>query len=71
MKEVKLVIVLSLFLAGCSMQYTSKGEQKYLRSQNGTKLVIPPPLVSENISDFYDLPPQNQDARVSVVPPPA
>lgn len=70
MKEVKLIMVLSLLLAGCATQYTSKGEQKYLRSQNGTKLVISPPLATENISDFYDLPPQNQDARVSVVPPP-
>ena len=72
MKEVKLIVVLSLLLAGCSAQYTSsKGEQKYMQSRNGPKIVVPPPLTSANISDFYDLPPQNQDARVSVVPPPA
>lgn len=70
-KKVKLMMVLSVLLTGCSAQYTSNGEQMYLQSRNGVNLVIPTPLTTANISDFYVLPPQNQDARVSVVPPPA
>lgn len=64
-------MMLSLLLTGCSAQYTTNGEQQYLQSRNGLRLVVPPPLTTANISDFYDLPPQNQDARVSVVPPSA
>lgn len=71
MKKVRLIMVLSVLLTGCSAQYTSNGEQQYLQSRNGANLVVPPPLTAVNISDFYDLPSQNQDARVSVVPPPA
>ena len=62
-------MVLSCLLMACSAQYTSNGEQHYLESRNGVKPVIPPPLSSANISDFYDLPPQPQDARVSIKPP--
>ena len=58
-----------LLLNSCSMQYTSNGEQHYLESRNGVNLVVPPPLTTTNISHFYDLPPQNQDARVSIEPP--
>lgn len=71
MKKVRLMMVLPVLLTGCSAQYTSNGEQLYLQSKNGVNLVILKPLTTENISDFYVLPPQNQDARVSVVPPPA
>jgi len=70
-KEVKLVFLLSLLLTGCSTQYTSNGEHQYLQSHNGVRLVVPPPLTTANISDFYDLPPQNQNAQVSIAPPPA
>ena len=71
MKKVRLMIGLAVVLTGCSAQYTSNGEQQYLQSRNGVNLVVPPPLTAMNISDFYNLPPQNRDARVSVVPPPA
>ena len=71
MKKVRLMMVLSVLLTGCSAQYTSNGEQQYLKSRNGVNLVVPPSLSTVNISDFYDLPSQNQDARVTVAPPPA
>lgn len=71
MKKARLMIGVCVVLTGCSAQYTSNGEQQYLQSKNGVNLVVPPPLTMTNISDFYNLPPQNQDARVSVVPPPA
>ena len=59
----------SVLLTACSAQYTTNGEQKYLQSHNGAKLVISPPLTAANISNFYDLPLQNQDARVSNIVP--
>ena len=69
MNKIGCVVVVSLLLSACSAQYTSNGEQQYLKSRNGVNLVIPPPLTSANISHFYDLPPQNQDAQVSIEPP--
>ena len=68
MKKI-VIAVLVLLLSACSAQYTSNGEQQYLKSRNGVNLVVPPPLTSTNISHFYDLPSQNQDAKVSIEPP--
>ncbi len=68
MNKIGLMIALSLLLTACSAQYTSNGEQQYLKSRNGVGLVVPPPLSTANISDFYDLPLQKQDAKVSIVP---
>ena len=61
-------IALCFVLVGCS-KYSSNGENLYLQSRNGTKIVVPPPLTSSNISNFYDLPEQNQDPKVSIDPP--
>ena len=69
MKRLGLVTVVLALLTGCSAQYTSNGEQQYLNSRNGVNPVVPAPLTPENISHFYDLPAQNQDAHVSVAPP--
>lgn len=63
------IMVLPLLLTACSAQYTSNGEQQYLQSKNGARLVVPPSLSTANISDFYDLPSQSQDAKVSITPP--
>jgi len=65
-----LLVILPLLLAGgCGGQYTSNGEQHYMQSKNGRDPVIPPPLSGANISHFYDLPSQNQNAKVSIIPP--
>ena len=69
MKKIGMLMGFSVLLTACSAQYTSNGEQRYLKSRNGVNLVIPPPLTSANNSHFYDLPPQNQDAQVSIEPP--
>lgn len=69
MRKIGCMVVLSLLLSACSAQYTSNGEQLYLKSRNGVNLVVPPPLTSANISHFYDLPSQNQDAKISIEPP--
>lgn len=62
-------LVLGLFvLSGCS-KYSSNGEYLYLQSRNGQKVEVPPPLTSTNISNFYDLPEQTQNAKVSIEPP--
>lgn len=71
MKKIVIVVVSMLMLVACSSRYASNGEQKYLQSRNGSGIEVPSPLTSGNISHFYDLPQQNQNAVVSIVPPSA
>jgi uncharacterized lipoprotein len=68
-KKLGFVVLATLALSACSSRYSSNGETVYLQSRNGEKLEVPPPLTSANIGSFYDLPPQNQNARVSIAPP--
>lgn len=68
MKKLCFATCVILVLSGCS-RYATNGENLYLGSRNGPKLEVPPPLTRANISNFYDLPQQNQDARVSIAPP--
>ncbi len=68
MKKLSYVVLCALALSACS-RYASNGESVYLQSKNGVKLDVPHPLTSANMSNFYDLPAQNQDARVSIAPP--
>ncbi|KTD12205.1 hypothetical protein [Legionella jamestowniensis] len=68
MKKFGFIILSVLVLSACS-NYASNGEALYLRSKNGQKLVVPPPLTDNNISHFYDLPAQNQNAMVNIAPP--
>ena len=63
------LIILSALLAACNIKYTSNGEHQYLQSRNGVDIVVPPPLTANNISHFYDLPPQPENAQVSIEPP--
>lgn len=58
-----------VFLASCTSPYGTNDKQQYLSSKNGPYLVVPEPLSRSNISNFYDLPPQHGDPKVSVVPP--
>lgn len=69
MSKLSVMACAVLLLSGCSTQYFSNSETLYLKSRNGEKVHAPSPLTNSNISDFYDLPVQNQDARVSLVPP--
>lgn len=68
-KKLSFIVLGLCLLAGCSNRYSSNGENLYLQSRNGVHLDVPPPLTNSNISYFYDLPAQNQDARVSIEPP--
>ncbi len=69
MKKLSFILVgMVLICSGCS-RYASNGESLYLNSRNGPQLEVPPPLSKANVSNFYDLPQQNQDARVSITPP--
>ncbi|KTC85855.1 MULTISPECIES: hypothetical protein [Legionella] len=68
MKKNVVLLISALLLAGCSA-YTSNGEKQYLQSKNGATVAVPPPLTDSNISHFYDLPQQNQNAQVSITPP--
>ncbi|MGL5741336.1 MAG: hypothetical protein ACRCXC_01685 [Legionella sp.] len=68
MKKFGFIICAVLVLSGCS-RYASNGENLYLGSRNGPALEVHSPLTRDNISSFYDLPQQNQDARLSITPP--
>ena len=68
MKKLSCVLVGILAITGCS-HYSSNGEHVYLKSRNGQRLVVPPPLTAVDMSAFYDLPEQNQKARVRIAPP--
>ncbi|KTC81642.1 hypothetical protein [Legionella brunensis] len=68
MKKIGFIILSVSLLSACS-NYASNGEAQYLRSKNGPTVVVPPPLTDSNISHFYDLPAQTQNARVSIAPP--
>lgn len=69
MQKSGLIILLTWMLSSCASYYTSNGEKQYLQSHNGVNVVVPPPLTSSNLSHFYDLPAQSQDARVSIEEP--
>lgn len=69
MKKIGFIVLVLLSVSGCSSRYASNAEKSYLNSRNGTNLVVPPPLSSEEVSHFYDLPEQTQKAEVSIEPP--
>lgn len=69
MKKLSFIVLAALALSACNARYASNGEEVYLQARNGVKIVVPPPLTNFNISNFYDLPPQNQNARVNIAPP--
>lgn len=69
MTKLSVMVFSVLLLSACSTEYFSNSERLYLKSHNGEKVHAPSPLTNSNISDFYDLPAQNQDARVSLVAP--
>tara|TARA_Y100001934_G_C12364345_1_gene782590 strand:+ start:1235 stop:1468 length:234 start_codon:yes stop_codon:yes gene_type:complete len=61
-----------IFIAGlpsCTTKYASNGEQLYLKSQNGPKLVIPATLAPAKINHYYDLPNPVSSPNVSIMPP--
>ncbi len=57
-----------LLLTACS-QYVSNGEKYYLYSKNGAIVTVPSPLTDTNLSHFYVLPQQNENAIVTIKPP--
>lgn len=71
MYKIALMFLATGLLISCSSAtyYTTNGEKHYLESRNATNIVVPAPLSKNNISDFYNLPTQTQDAHVNVTPP--
>ncbi|MDP3704733.1 MAG: hypothetical protein Q8R24_02335 [Legionellaceae bacterium] len=73
MKKLGFIVMAAGLLTSCSVfnptDYASSNKEQYLKSTNGAQLVVPPPLTTSNISDFYSLPAQNQNAKVSITPP--
>jgi uncharacterized lipoprotein len=68
-KKLSFIVLVILALSACSNRYASNGENLYLQSRNGERIDVPSPLTNTNISNFYDLPPQNESAAVSIAPP--
>lgn len=68
-----MVLAVSSMLSAClswdKTDYASNDKDQYLTSKNGKMLVVPPPLTSSNVSDFYILPDQNQNAKIDIAPP--
>lgn len=69
MKKIVFAVVSALVCVSCSVHYSSSGEEIYKKSRNGKGLIVPAPLTDLNVSHFYDLPDQNQNPNVSIVPP--
>jgi len=67
-KKIMGFMVVSFILVACA---STSEDQGYLKSQNGPDLVVAPPMTKKNLSYFYELPAQNQDARMSINPPAA
>lgn len=67
MKRVCVFVVVVLGLSSCS--YFGQNDANVLNSRNGGSLVIPSPLTSDNLSPYYELPAQTQNAHISLVPP--
>lgn len=68
MQKNLIILLLSLLLINCS-NFPSKAEQLYLENKNGEKLTVPHPLTDSQISNFYTLPIQEQNPRISTLPP--
>lgn len=58
----------SLLLVGCAVPFNSSHKEDYLKSQNAPKLVVQPPLQSDEISSFYFLPDAEGNKQVSIQP---
>lgn len=69
MKKLSFIVFVSLGLTACASQYLTHHENIVAQSRNGEKLIVPPPLTSERLSSYYDLPAQTQVTKVSVAPP--
>lgn len=69
LKKISFVFFLSVWLASCSQQYATKGEQLYLKSKNEEPLKVASPLTEKNIHHDYDLTLPNRNPLVSLAPP--
>jgi len=62
-----------VLLAGCftldRSEFASSDQDRYLTSKNGKDLLVPPPLTTSNLSDFYVLPDQKQNPKIGIEPP--
>lgn len=61
--------VIAIFCTACTAHYSTNSKLEYLKSRNGPELQVSPPLTKDNLSQFYTLPPQEQNAQIGVEPP--
>lgn len=75
MKTLLKLIVVTTLISGCVLwpetEYATNEKNQYLKSKNGPDLVIPQPLTTSNISDFYHLTDQTKPSKINIVPPAA
>ena len=60
--------IVCFVLVSCAVPYSSSNTKGYLKSQNGPKLVVPPPLQQDEISSFYELSNAEGNKRVDIRP---
>ncbi len=68
MFKVVIIVLSCLYVVGCAVPYPSNDAKAYLKSKNGPKLVVPPPMQQDEISSFYDLPDAEGNKRVNISP---
>lgn len=69
-QKMGLLVLVLIGVSACTSKYATNGEKLYLNSRNGPGLVVPPPLSSFSLSNFYRLPQQsNPNPQVSLAPP--
>lgn len=68
MKKILIASIIFISLNACTSPYASTGERQYLKSVNGSQLIVPAPLTEANLTHFYDLPAPTH-AAVKINPP--
>ena len=68
MLKVLILVTMVLGLVACQVPFASNNKDAYLKSKNGPNLVVPPPLQSDEISSFYNLPDAEGNKKVSIKP---
>lgn len=64
------LLFMTCFSFGCATQYGGgSGEVLYKKSQNGPRVLVPPPLTDAMLSHLYELPDVSGPTDVSILPP--
>lgn len=64
-----LFVLAVVSLSACHTPFASNDKDQYLESQNAPDMIIKPPLMTSNLSDFYTLPAAPEHPEVDILPP--